>query len=68
MEEAVSEPGAPITATGVAAAYRDVLEGIVADEEAEELPSLVTATLLDEPAERERVARDVLSFAETLRG
>ncbi len=67
-EEFCEHAGIALSADGVAAAYGDVLDGIVADEQAERLPSLVTTTLLDEPAERERVAREVLSFAAALGG
>jgi LPPG:FO 2-phospho-L-lactate transferase len=55
-------------ATGVARAYGDVLDGIVADEEAEDMPYLVTGTLMDSAQERRRVAGEVLRFARGLAG
>lgn len=83
-EEAVSGPaaslmpliGKPATATGVAEAYRGVLDGIVIDRrdaaevssiEALELAVLCTNILMRSGADRERLAGEVLEFARTLR-
>jgi hypothetical protein len=52
----------------VAAAYAEVIDGIVADEAVEGIPALVTDTLLDTPEDRARVAREVLDFAISLSG
>lgn len=61
--------GQPLDADGIAAYYGDLLDGLVADEAAPNsgLPTLVTDTTLGDPASRERVAREVLAFAEGLR-
>jgi LPPG:FO 2-phospho-L-lactate transferase len=55
-------------AAGVAGLYGDVLDGLVADERAEDtgLPLLETDTLMDDAAARRRVAAEVLRFAEAL--
>jgi LPPG:FO 2-phospho-L-lactate transferase len=54
------------TAAGVARAYGEVVDGVVADEPVEGLPSLVIDTRMDTPADRERVAREVVTFARSL--
>jgi len=56
------------SAAGVAGAYADVIDGIVADEAVEGLPALVTDTLLDGAEDRARVACEVLDFAISLSG
>jgi LPPG:FO 2-phospho-L-lactate transferase len=58
------------TAAGVAGFYDELLDGLVCDEEDVEtgVPALVTDTLLDTPAARERVARETLQFARALDG
>ena len=56
------------SATGVARAYGDAIDGMVADEEAEGVPCLVTDTLMDSAAARRRVADEVLRFARGLGG
>jgi len=55
----------PSTASGVAAFYDDLVDGLVCDEEHPDahVPALVTDTLLDTPPARERVARETLDFA-----
>jgi len=55
-------------AGGVAAYYGDVLDGLVCDEESVEaaVPALVTATLMDDPDARARVARETLRFTRGL--
>jgi len=55
------------SAAGIAAAYGDVIDGIVADEPADGMPELVTDTLMQTPENRARVAREVLDFAASLR-
>jgi LPPG:FO 2-phospho-L-lactate transferase len=60
--------GIATTAAGIAAAYEDVLDGIVADEPVDGPPALVTATLMDGAEDRARLAREVLDFASSLRG
>jgi LPPG:FO 2-phospho-L-lactate transferase len=63
-EHAGIEPGA----AGVARAYADVIDGVVADEPVEGLPGLVTDTLLASAGDRARVAREVVDFATSLDG
>jgi LPPG:FO 2-phospho-L-lactate transferase len=55
------------SAEGIAAAYRDLLDGLVADEPVEGLPSLVIPTLMDDARKRVRVATKTLDFAGKLR-
>jgi LPPG:FO 2-phospho-L-lactate transferase len=60
--------GHPLSAEGIAAHYEGLLDGIVADERADSLPTLVTdVEMADDPARR-RVAREVLDFAAALGG
>jgi LPPG:FO 2-phospho-L-lactate transferase len=56
------------SAAGVAGAYSEVIDGIVADEAVEGVPGIVTGTLLDSAEDRARVAREVLDFADFLSG
>lgn len=58
--------GIETDATGIAAAYDDVLDGIVADEEVADLPCLVTATLMRDGEDRVALARKTLDFAVNL--
>jgi LPPG:FO 2-phospho-L-lactate transferase len=58
--------GQPLSAAGVAAAYGDLLDGIVADEPVDGLPALTTDTRMDDAPARRRVAEEVLRFAEGL--
>jgi LPPG:FO 2-phospho-L-lactate transferase len=55
-------------ARGIAGAYGDVLDGIVADERVASLPCLVTDTLMDSAEARRRVATKTLEFAANLYG
>jgi LPPG:FO 2-phospho-L-lactate transferase len=55
------------SAVGIARAYADVIDGIVADEPAGEPRELVTDTLMDTPGGRARLAHEVLDFAASLR-
>jgi LPPG:FO 2-phospho-L-lactate transferase len=54
------------SATGVARAYAGVIDAMVADEGVEDLPCLVTDTLLDTPERRGRLADTVLEFGRNL--
>ena len=63
-EQAGIEPGA----AGVASAYGELVDGIVADERVDGLPALVTDTLMESAEDRARLAREVLDFAAALRG
>jgi LPPG:FO 2-phospho-L-lactate transferase len=57
------QAGIERSAAGVAAAYADVLDGIVADETVNGLPALTTDTRMDGADDRARVARELLEFA-----
>ena len=70
----MAELGMPVTATGVARHYaeRNLLDGFVIDEadaaeaaaiEGIGLPTLVTGTVMETLADRERLARETLDFA-----
>lgn len=63
--------GQPVSAAGVAALYRDLLDGLVADERLPadvELPLLETDLLMADGAGRQRLARETLAFATALAG
>jgi LPPG:FO 2-phospho-L-lactate transferase len=62
------QAGIERSADGIARAYTDVLDALVADEAADGLPGLVTDTLMDTPRDRARLAREVLDFAASLGG
>jgi len=55
-------------AAGIARAYAGVLDAMVADEEVEGLPTLVTDTLLDTPERRRRLAESILEMGASLAG
>jgi LPPG:FO 2-phospho-L-lactate transferase len=55
------------SATGIARAYADVIDGVVADEAVADLPGLVTDTLMDSTAAARRVAAETLELAASLR-
>jgi LPPG:FO 2-phospho-L-lactate transferase len=59
--------GLPASAAGTALAYDGLLDGMVADEPVDDLPTLQADTLMADAAARRRVAEDVLRFAESLR-
>jgi LPPG:FO 2-phospho-L-lactate transferase len=54
------------SADGIAAAYDGLLDGLVADERADGLPTLETDVEMGDAAARERVARETLQFARAL--
>ena len=56
------------SAAGIARAYEDVLDGIVADEPAGGPDELVTGTMMDSQEARARLAREVLDFAASVHG
>ena len=62
------QAGIERSADGIARAYADVLDGLVADEAADGPPGLVTDTLMDKPGDRARLAGEVLDFAASLDG
>jgi LPPG:FO 2-phospho-L-lactate transferase len=53
-------------AAGIARAYADVIDGVVADEPAGEAAALVTDTVMDTREARARLARELLDFAARL--
>ncbi len=65
-EAFMAHAGLPCTGAGVAAFYGELLDGVVADEPLTDLPALRTATRMDDPASRRRLAEQTLAFAGTL--
>ncbi len=61
----VSE-GYPPTTAGVASWYAGLIDGLVADERADDVPVLQTDTLMSDPESRRRVAGETLRFTEGL--
>jgi len=68
----MNELGIAVTTKAIAAHYRGLIDGLVIDEadaadrERVDLPVLVTRTMMRNLADRERLARDVIAFADTL--
>jgi LPPG:FO 2-phospho-L-lactate transferase len=60
--------GHPLSSDGIAAHYDGLLDGLVADERAESLPTLETDVELSDADSRRRVARATLEFAAALGG
>ena len=58
--------GHPLSSDGIAAHYDGLLDGLVADERADRLPTVVTDVEMGDHAARRRVAREVLAFAGAL--
>jgi LPPG:FO 2-phospho-L-lactate transferase len=58
--------GYEMTSTGIANAYGDLLDGLVADEHTDACPTLVTDVLMSDADTRRRVADETLSFALSL--
>jgi LPPG:FO 2-phospho-L-lactate transferase len=54
------------SAAGIARAYADVIDGVVADEPCGAAAELVTSTLMETQEDRVRLAREVLGFAASL--
>jgi LPPG:FO 2-phospho-L-lactate transferase len=62
------QAGIARSATGIVRAYSEVIDGLVADEEAEQrVPQLETPTLMETQDDRVRLAEQVLGFADSLR-
>jgi LPPG:FO 2-phospho-L-lactate transferase len=59
--------GVESTTDGVAALYRGLLDGLVADERVDAVPTLATDTLMSDPEARRRLATETLDFARALR-
>jgi LPPG:FO 2-phospho-L-lactate transferase len=58
--------GHPLTSEGIAAHYEGVIDGLVADERADSIPTLVTDVEMSDAAARRRVAEETLRFAVAL--
>jgi LPPG:FO 2-phospho-L-lactate transferase len=58
--------GHELSADGIAAAYDGLLDGLVADERADGLPTLETDVEMGDAIARARVARETLEFAQAL--
>jgi LPPG:FO 2-phospho-L-lactate transferase len=58
--------GIETSAAGIAAAYAGVIDAVVADEPAGDLPNLVTDTLMDGPDRMRQLARKILHFGRSL--
>jgi LPPG:FO 2-phospho-L-lactate transferase len=58
--------GIETSATGIARAYAEVIDGVVADEPVEGLPSLVTDTLMGDVGSMRQMARRILDFGASL--
>jgi LPPG:FO 2-phospho-L-lactate transferase len=59
--------GQPLSSTGIAAHYAGLIDGLLAEEPTDLVPTRVSDVLMDTPAARARVAREALEFAGTLR-
>ncbi|MFL5824592.1 MAG: 2-phospho-L-lactate transferase [Solirubrobacteraceae bacterium] len=58
--------GRPLSSAGIASFYEDLVDGLVADEQTDAVPVLLTDVLMDSPSARRRVAEETLTFAQTL--
>jgi LPPG:FO 2-phospho-L-lactate transferase len=58
--------GRDLTGAGIAAEYEGLIDGLVADDAIDSLPSLRADVLLDSPDARRQVARDTLRLAASL--
>ncbi|HLY48906.1 MAG TPA: 2-phospho-L-lactate transferase [Solirubrobacteraceae bacterium] len=58
----------PLSSDGIASIYDGLIDGLIADERSETVPTLETNVLMDTPAARARVAADTLRFALGLAG
>ena len=65
-EAFMAHAGHPMTADGVVAAYAGLLDGLVADERADGVPTLETDVEMSDAGARRRVARETLAFADAL--
>ena len=60
--------GRPLSANGIAAHYDGLLDGLVADERADGLPTLETDVAMPDADARRRLAAETLAFAQALSG
>ena len=66
-EQCLAWAGQPLSSDGIAAYYDGLLDGLVADERADALPTLETDVAMPDAAARRRVAQEALDFALALR-
>ncbi len=64
----LASAGHPLSSEGIAAHYAGLLDGLVADERADSVPTLVTDVEMGDQEARRRVAREVLAFSTALAG
>jgi LPPG:FO 2-phospho-L-lactate transferase len=62
-EECLAWAGQPLSSDGIAAYYDGLLDGLVADERTDALPTLETDVAMPDAAGRRRVAQQALDFA-----
>jgi LPPG:FO 2-phospho-L-lactate transferase len=62
-EAFMAHAGHPLSSDGIAAIYDGLIDGLVADEAATELPTAVTDVMMADAAGRARLAREALEFA-----
>jgi LPPG:FO 2-phospho-L-lactate transferase len=62
-EECLAWAGQPLSSDGIAAYYDGLLDGLVADERTDALPTLETDVAMPDAAGRRRVAQEALDFA-----
>jgi LPPG:FO 2-phospho-L-lactate transferase len=62
-EACLAWAGQPLSSDGIAAHYDGLLDGLVADERTDALPTLETDVAMPDAAGRRRVAREALDFA-----
>jgi LPPG:FO 2-phospho-L-lactate transferase len=67
-EEFLRWAGQPVSSDGIAAHYDGLLDGLVADERTDALPTLETDVAMDDAAGRRRLAQEALDFALALGG
>jgi LPPG:FO 2-phospho-L-lactate transferase len=60
--------GHPLSADGICAHYEGLIDGLVSDERASDVPTLETDVEMGDAEARQRVARETLNFAAALRG
>jgi LPPG:FO 2-phospho-L-lactate transferase len=58
--------GHPLASDGIAAAYDGIIDGLIADERTDALPTLEIDVALGSPEQRREVAEHALRFAQTL--
>jgi len=67
-EEFLRWAGQPLSSDGIAAHYDGLLDGLVADQRTDALPTLETDVAMDDAAGRRRLAQEALDFALALGG